>query len=57
MPSFEEENCKKCWKVVRNVHKVSAVMYEPHHEKSGFLPMRKQSRDQLCSNCIADQRL
>ena len=24
--SFEEENCKKCWKVVRNVHRVSTVL-------------------------------
>ena len=33
---------------------------ELHHEKTGFLPLRKQRRgsaDQLCSNCTADQRL
>ena len=30
--------------------------YEPHHEKTGFLPMQKnKDADQLCSNCEADQ--
>ena len=30
---------------------------DPRHEKTGFLPMRKQRRRSACSNCTADQRL
>ena len=33
------------------------LLYEPRHEKNGYLPMRKQSADQLRNNCEADQRL
>ena len=32
-------------------------LYEPRHEKTGFLPERKLGADQLRSNCEADQRL
>ena len=31
--------------------------YEPHHEKTGILPVRKQRRRSALSNCEADQRL
>ena len=33
------------------------VSYELRHKKMGVLPMQKQRRDQLCSNCKADQHL
>ena len=34
-----------------------ALSNEPRHKKTGFLPMRKQRRRSLRSNCEADQRL
>ena len=35
-----------------------ARLNNPCHEKTGFLPMRKQRRKSaVCSNCTADQRL
>ena len=52
VPSFEEENCKKCWKVVRNVHKVSAVMMR----NLDFCLCKNKAVDQLCRKCT-DQRL
>ena len=30
---------------------------EPHHEKTRFCLCENKGADQLCSNCIADQRL
>ena len=30
--------------------------YEPHHEKTRFVHMRKKGVDQRCSHCTADQR-
>ena len=35
------------------------TIYEPHHEKTGFLPERKTKAQISCAvtNCIADQRL
>ena len=34
-----------------------AVLYELHHEKTGFFVCENKGEDQLCSNCTADQRL
>ena len=39
-------------------NKKDTIRFELPREKTGFfLPMRKQRRNQLCSNCEADQRL
>ena len=35
----------------------TAILYEPRHEKTNILHMRKESADQLRSNCKDDQRL
>ena len=32
-------------------------LFEPGHEKTGFLPCENKGADQLRSNCEADQRL
>ena len=34
-----------------------SVLSEPRHEKTCLLHIRKQSADQLCGNCAADQCL
>ena len=49
-----------CFKYNNPSKQVRLMSNELHHEKTGFLPLRKQRRgsaDQLCSNCTADQRL
>ena len=48
-----------CYKKFIWHRSTATLLYEPHHEKMGFLPTLCENKgaDQIRSNCEADQRL